>query len=374
MPRIAIESSIPYLHGLAEQYAEVRYLSGSALTADALRDVDALIVRSITRCDERLLGGTGIRFIATATAGYDHIDTDYCQRRGIGWSNAPGCNALAVAQWVGAALAGLEREHGLDLSGRTLGIIGVGHVGRQVERLALACGMRVLRYDPPRAEREGSEGFVALSQLLAESDLITLHVPLTRTGRYPTYHMVDADLLARVRPGVILLNACRGAVVDTAAVVEAHRAGRLSHLLIDCWEGEPHISQSLLSLATVATPHIAGFSADGKHRGARMALAATLRHLGIAFDEAALMAPVELPMPAELSIDIGAWPEQGRVLRAMARTLDLGATDRALRREPEDFEALRHAYHYPREMRAYTIIGGTAAERAALASLGFALV
>ncbi len=373
MIRLVVEKSIPYLADVAERYAEVRYLSSAKLGAEDLRDADALIVRSITRCDAGLLSGSAVRFIATATAGFDHIDTHYCDEHGIGWSNAPGCNAVAVAQWVSASLARIAVAEGKPLAGRTIGIIGVGHVGSQVARLADALGMKVLLYDPPRAEREGGAIFTDLDTLLAESDIVTLHVPLTREGRHPTYHLADASFVARMRQGAILINACRGAVTDTTALIEAKASGHLSHLMIDCWEGEPRVSPTLLELSTVATPHIAGFSADGKHRGARMALLAVLDHFGVEVDREALLYPGELELPECPTIDLDTFPEGMRLEHALLHSLDLTEVETRLKDAPDTFEALRHGYHYPREMRAYHVVGGAEAEREALRRMDFTL-
>lgn len=372
MAKIVIESSIPYMRGIAEQYATVEYLDNECFSPDHIAGADALLVRSITRCGASLLDHSSVRFVATATAGIDHIDTAYCDRVGIGYANAKGCNAVAVAQWVMSSLSWLSLKEGFALEGKTIGIVGVGCVGREVLRLATAMGMRTLLCDPPRAEQEGGEGFVSLEDIQRYSDIITLHVPLSREGRYPTWHMVDDTFVNSCLEGAILVNACRGGVTDTDALIRGRQSGRLGHLLIDCWEGEPHISSELLSMATVATSHIAGFSADGKHRGARMALLAISNALALGADER-ILEPQELTMPTHPIIHIEQYPPGERLRRAMLHTYSPEGNDTLLRSGSMPFEEMRKSYSYPREMTAYTIVGGSPEERQALAMMGFAL-
>lgn len=363
--KIVAERSIPYLQGLLEPYAEVLYLDNTDITQDNIRDADALIVRSITKCRPELLKNSSVRFIATATAGVDHIDAEYCEQAGIRWERATGCNAIAVAQYVFAALCHLEQKYGYQLVGRTIGIIGVGQVGRQVERIARAWGMKVLLYDPPRVEAEGWEGFSSLEDIQAHSDIITLHVPLTEE----THHMVHRDFIRAATRCSVLINACRGAVTDSQALLWAKHEGLVDHLIIDCWENEPQIHQELLSIATLASPHIAGFSADGKHRGSRMAALAVAQHFGLNLSQDILQ-PRELIPPSEvINLSDIAPTEQLRV--AMLATLDLDVTDRRLRAQIMPFEEQRRKYIYPREMSAYTVLGASPHVARALQDIGF---
>lgn len=356
MIHIVAERSIPYLRGIAERVGRVTYLDNADFCPETIASADALLVRSITRCNAALLEGSRVRYIATATAGFDHIDADYCQRHGIGWSNAPGCNATAVAQWVLSALSGYALQSGYLLSGKVLGIVGVGHVGQEVERLAPALGLRTLLCDPPRAER-GDEGeFVSLEEICRESDIITLHVPLSSSGAYPTRGMVDEAFVHSCRRRPILINACRGGVTQTEALLQGKREGSLRALMIDCWEAEPHISAELLAEAEVVSPHIAGFSADGKFAGSRMALGAICRHWGIELE--GLMNWDEVPPPASPVIDLSGRSGEEALLYALTQTLSIPKRvgDR-LRADATAFEELRKGYDYPREMRAYTIVG-----------------
>lgn len=373
MIHIVAERSIPYLRGFAERVGRVTYLDNQDFSPETIAGADALLVRSITRCNEALLTGSNVRHIATATAGYDHIDTAYCTTAGISWSNAPGCNAKAVAQWVLSALSTYALRHGLSLEGKTLGIVGVGRVGREVQRLAPALGLRLLLCDPPRQETEGdSEAFVSLVEVCRSSDIISLHVPLTRVGRHATLAMVDEGFVERCARKPLLINACRGAVTKTEALLRGRREGLLRGLLIDCWEGEPTISRELLAVADIASPHIAGFSADGKFAGARMALSSIARHWGIEV-EGLMDWSAAVPSPQEPSIDLSPYPQQERLYRAVLHSLDLERVGTALRAAPETFESLRKSYDYPREMQAYRIASGAEGLEDRLRQLDFML-
>ena len=282
--KVVIDHKIPYIKEAIEKIAdEVVYLPGNAFTPEAVKDADALIVRTRTRCNRELLEGSQVKFIATATIGYDHIDTAYCQEAGITWTNCPGCNAGSVEQYIFSTFCLLKEKKGLDLEKAVLGIVGVGHVGSRVKRMAEALGMKVLLNDPPRADR-GEEGFVDLATILRECDVITFHTPLNREGKYATYHLVDEDLLFSLKRTPFIINASRGEVVDTASLLAALAAGKVKGAVIDTWEYEPNISRELLEVAFLATPHIAGYSADGKANATRMSLEALCRFFGIEAD------------------------------------------------------------------------------------------
>lgn len=366
--RVVAEASVPYLRGILEQYAEPCYLDNPDITQASIQDCDALFVRSITKCNAQLLEGTSVRYIVTATAGSDHIDAEYCQQQSIAWDSTPGCNAIAVAQYVFSSLSLLSLRYGLQLWDKTIGIIGVGHVGRQVERIAQALGMRVLRYDPPRAALEGNEGFVSLSKIQREADIISLHVPLTAE----TKHMVNTDFLNQCQRQPILINACRGAVTDTDALIVAKQNQQISRLVLDCWEGEPKPNTTLMALSDIASPHIAGFSADGKHRGARMALLAYCKHFGIEAP-VTLLEPNELETPNEL-INLSTYPENEVIARAFLATFSPDGIDQQLRRGTESFEYLRKYYPYPREMAAHRVRCPYIGPSEALRRIGFTLI
>ena len=208
--KIVCDNKIPFIRGVFEPWAEVVYLPGAETTPEVVRDADAVVTRTRTICDEALLSGSSVRVVASATIGYDHIDTAWCEAHGIRWRNAPGCNSWSVKQYIAAVLCTLERRHALQLNTLTLGVVGVGNVGSKVAEAAALLGMRVLLCDPPRARREGGSDFVDLDTLIAQSDILTLHVPLSREGEDATWHLFDAARLAKMRPDQFLINSSRG--------------------------------------------------------------------------------------------------------------------------------------------------------------------
>ena len=371
--KIVCDNKIPFLRGVFEPYAEVVYLPGQDTTPDTVRDADAIVTRTRTRCDAALLAGSSVKVIASATIGFDHIDTAWCDAHGIMWRNAPGCNSRSVKQYVGAALCVLARRHGLRLDGMTLGVVGVGNVGSKVAETAGALGMKVLLCDPPRARREGSEGFVPLDELITRSDIVTLHVPLTREGEDATWHLFDAERLASMRPSQILINTSRGSVVDNAALKAVLKAGALRAAVLDVWEGEPEPDRELMDLLDIATPHIAGYSADGKANGTMMSVRTVASVLGLPLTDwrpAAVPAPVQ---PLGFPLDASGKNQQEVLSEALLYTYDILADDRALRAHPEGFEEQRGDYPVRREPSAFSVRleGGTPELTERLALLGF---
>ncbi|NLZ19425.1 MAG: 4-phosphoerythronate dehydrogenase PdxB [Bacteroidales bacterium] len=373
--KMVCDSKIPFLQGVFEPFAQVLYLPGGETTPAAVRDADALLTRTRTRCDAALLSGSSVRIIASATIGYDHIDTAWCEANGILWTNAPGCNAGSVEQYVAAALCTLARRHAFPLAGRTLGVVGVGHVGSRVARMAAALGMDVLLCDPPRRRAEGGGPFISLDELVARSDIVTLHVPLTRTGEDATWHLIDAARLSAMRPDQYLLNSSRGPVVDGAALKAALQAKALGGAVLDVWEDEPEPDRALLDLVDIATPHIAGYSADGKAAGTAAAVRAVAAVLDLPLKQ---WQPAALPAPARpLSFTLDA---RGKTLtevlsEAVLYTYDILADDAALRADPARFEELRGDYPIRREPGGFQLHlqGGTREMAEHLSALGFRL-
>lgn len=275
--KIVADSKIPFLKGLLEPVAqEVLYVPGSDITNEVLRDAQVLLTRTRTRCDRHLLQGTAVKFIGTATIGTDHIDLDYCNNNGITVVNAPGCNAPAVAQWVHSTILQWLAAQPAPLDHPlTLGIVGVGHVGSIVARWAHQLGYRVLLNDPPLEEQIKETTLSPLTSLLKNCDIITFHTPLTRDGDYPTWHLCDEAFLNSLQRCRLIINAARGAVCDNEALLRWQ-----GDIALDCWEGEPNINRELLDKAFVATPHIAGYSLQGKQRGTSMIIEALNRHFG----------------------------------------------------------------------------------------------
>lgn len=323
--KIIIDANIPFIKGVLEPYADVVYLHESAIDAEAVKDADALLVRTHTRCNASLLDGSSVKFIGTGTIGTDHIDLPYCASKGIAVVNAPGCNAPAVAQYVVAAIDSLL--DGEPTQGKTLGIVGVGNVGSLVDRWARSLGMKTLLCDPPRARRGDDGDFVDLATVAAGSDIITFHTPLTRTGEDASWHLADKAFFEALKPGTHIINAARGGVIDEAAMLASDKVGNLA---IDCWESEPQVNLKTLDRALIATPHIAGYSRQGKTRATMMIVDALCRHFGLPQLEIAEERP--LPPPAAIAVE------------AVRDTYDIMADDTMLRNDPDALTPLRNNY------------------------------
>ena len=379
---IVADSKIPYLEGVFEPYANMCYLDPGEITPETVRDADALIVRTRTKCDAALLEHSRVGIVATATIGTDHIDTDWCNLHGIFCRNAAGCNAASVAQYTTSALLRVSLRHNVDLRGKTLGIVGCGNVGTKVAAAAAALGMNVLLNDPPRVRREKLTGFVELETIQSEADFITLHVPLwgAEYGPYRTEHMADDAFFRGLKRKPFFFNASRGDVVDEPALKDAIRTGLISGAVLDVWHNEPDIDRELLSLVDFATPHIAGYSADGKANGTAMAVEAVAQGLHILEPDsiprirADILAKVPAPEKPIIALDTGS---ANPLADAVFASYDVADDDAALRAAPEDFEALRGSYRVRREFPAYTVrlSGGEpdGSLRDALRKLGFRL-
>ncbi len=325
--KIIVDNKIPYiqekLHLLAD---EVVALNGAAISAADVRDADALIVRTRTRCDESLLKDSKVQFVATATIGFDHIDADYLKRAGIAWTSCPGCNAASVAQYVESSLLLLQQERGVSLPQSTIGIVGCGHVGSKVKTVAERLGMRILICDPLL----GNPDFVPLSVIEQDADIITFHVPLTREGNYATWHMADESFFHRLHKTPYIINTSRGEVVDNTALLTALLQGKVRDTVIDVWEGEPHLNEELLRCVFIGTPHIAGYSADGKANADNMVIDALCQHFGL--PHPGKVQPPKLPAGFQYT---------GNPLELYHPMRD----SEALKANPTKFEDLRN--HYP---------------------------
>ena len=365
---IVADDRIPFLRGVFEPYAEVEYLKGSAITPADVARADALVVRTRTRCDAALLSGSSVKFVATATIGYDHINAAELEKLGIAWRSAPGCNAASVAQYLATVLTGF----GLPLEGRTLGVVGVGNVGKLAVKVGEALGMKVLLNDPPRAEAEGEAGFVSLEEVAREADFVTLHVPLVTGGKHPTVGLLDDRFFSLVKPGACIVNAARGEAAVGSALKAALKSGKVACAAVDVWENEPEIDRELLSLCRFATPHIAGYSTDGKANGTTMAVRATAEFFSID----ALKSFLALPPPPANDELIRAREddsEEAELHRILCHTFDLHQVDMDLRNDPGSFEQLRGNAPLRREPFAYQVSGGSASLRRKLAALGFVM-
>jgi len=370
--KIVADDKIPFLKDVLEAYSDIVYMPGGSISRDHLADADALLIRTRTKCTESLLSGTSIKFIGTATIGFDHIDIAWCSRNNITWTNAPGCNSSSVQQYITASLLKLEHDHQFILKGKKLGIIGAGNVGSKVEKSAKAMGMIALVNDPPRERKEGISGFVELETLLQESDIISLHVPLNIVGNDQTYHLFNDKILGKVRNGAWFINSSRGEVAETAALRRALSSGKLAGAILDVWENEPDIDQELMKSAYIATPHIAGYSTDGKANGTAMIVNSLCKHFGFPLQN---WYPDTVPKPAfpDIIIDCNGRSDFDIIRETVVHTYDISDDDSNLRRSPSDFEKQRGDYRLRREFSAYTVelTGGTAEVSETLKKLGF---
>lgn len=322
--QILIDCHIPLIKGLLDSVADVEYIEPASFTPMSVHQADALIIRTRTQCDAALLDGSAVKLIATATIGYDHIDTAYCTAHGIEWVNAPGCNAWSVANYIDAAI----RFSLHDFKGKRIGVVGVGHVGSKVCKVAEAMGMKVMPCDPPRVaaadilNHDGSEiHFYDLNEIAAKADVITLHVPLDAT----THHIINSEFLRSCKSDAIIINASRGAVLSTNAALNATQK-----FVIDCWEGEPDVNRQLLEKALLATPHIAGYSIDGKANGT----VAVVNAVSNFFD-----------LGVRVSVDLLGLPPKD-----YSKRYDIESESIALKSHPEKFEWFRNNYPIRRDL------------------------
>ncbi len=352
--KIIADDKIPYLKGALESFAEVIYLPGNKTTPAIVKDADALITRTRTVCNENLLKDSKVKFIATATIGYDHIDTEYCQKAGIEWTNAPGCNAESVNQYIVSALFSWSMRKRNDLAGKTIGVVGVGQVGSRVAKTCEILGMRVLLNDPPRERREGPEKFVALKTIQEKADIISFHVPLNMDGIDKTFHMVNASFLQNLIKKPLIINSCRGEVFNTKDTINASKTEDISGIIIDCWENEPDLNHDLLNVVDYGTPHIAGYSKDGKANGTKMSVQAISRFFNLGIDN---WEPEKIELPANtiIRIDGNHRRKNSIFAEAILSTYDIENDDEALRKSPHLFEKLRGDYPVRREFDSFKI-------------------
>lgn len=376
---IVVDENIPFAEEAFGPLGEVRLRHGREIGRADLSDADLLIVRAITRIDAALLAGTRVRFVATATAGTDHVAVQDLDRLGIAFSAAPGCNANAVAEYMTTAWLAVAARQGTELRGKRVGVIGVGHVGSLVARKAAALGMIPVLNDPPLARQTGNPVYRPLDELL-DCDIVTCHTPLTVDGPDPTWRLVGERFLSALRPGAWFCNAGRGEVVDEAALLRAIGSRRPGAVILDVWDHEPAIDAGLLRNVDVATPHIAGYSLEGKLNGTRMVYEAACRFLdGLPiWDAASTLPPPETPV---IEVDASGRSEANVLAELTARVYPIARDDEALRRTADlpsdargrEFDRLRKAYPHRREFSNTTVRlrGGSPRLPATLEGLGF---
>jgi erythronate-4-phosphate dehydrogenase len=360
--KIVADANIPYVRECFSSVGDVEVLSGRDITPGVVARADALLVRSITPVNEALLASSTVRFVGTATIGFDHVDVPYLSARNISFASAPGSNANSAAEYVIAALLEVGQKRRITLEGKSIGVIGVGNVGSQVARKCEALGMRVLRNDPP-LQRQTSDPVYVSVEALYGSDFITIHTPLTREGIDRTFHLADARFFSSLRAGVVFVNASRGAVVETEALKAALQSRRVRAAVLDVWEGEPSADVTLLEKVDLGTPHIAGYSYDGKIAGMVMIYKAFCDHFGLQpkFDAGDFLPAPEVP---QLMLDTADTTDEELLARAVRQVYDVRRDDRNLRRvvqhKPEErgrfFDALRKNYPIRREFQNTTVV------------------
>lgn len=369
------DQNIPLAREAFSQFGQVRLAAGRTLSRTDLHQADVLIVRSVTKVNAALLQGTPVRFVGTATIGTDHVDRAFLAAAGIGFASAAGCNARSVVEYVLAALAEHCVATGTDWTGRTLGIVGHGNIGSRLAAAARGLGMNVIVCDPPLAEAGDHPDFLPLETVLAESDYISIHVPLTREGPHATFRMIGEEEFDLLRPDAVFINAARGEVLDNAAALALPES---ITLILDVFENEPRPDRDVVARCFLASPHIAGYSFEGKINGTRMMADAIARHLGTT----SAWAP-ELPVPADREIALSPQLEgMASVLEAIRRSYPVREDDARLRAGMElseeawglHFDDLRKSYWMRREFANYAIVppAEDAAAGRILRALGFA--
>ena len=374
--KIVADENIPCVAEAFASLGEVTLCPGRGMRAADVRDADILLVRSVTRVGPELLEGSRVRFVGSATIGFDHVDRDYLLARGIGYATAPGSNATSAAEYVVSALLVLAERKGFELAGRRVGIVGCGNVGSRVRDRLTTLGMQCLVNDPPLKAQAGHADYVELDDIL-DADVITFHVPFTREGDWPTWHLADRAFLERLKPGTVLVNTARGAVVDNAAL-DALLSGRDDlTVVLDVWEGEPAISEALLQKVDFGTPHIAGYSLDGKLRGTEMIYRAACEHVASPAD----WRPVSALPARQVLVMEDIQDTAAALRRAVCFAYDVREDDARLRdmlslpeeERPLYFDRLRKEYPVRREF-SETVIrlpGGNDSLTRLLKSLGF---
>ncbi|MHC4693802.1 MAG: 4-phosphoerythronate dehydrogenase PdxB [Planctomycetota bacterium] len=360
--KIIADENIPFVAECFSSIGEVETVPGREITPAVIADADVLLVRSITPVGEDLLAGSKVRFVGTATIGFDHIDTEYLSQNNIDFASAPGSNANSAAEYVIAALLNITEQHSIDLEGKSIGIIGVGNVGGRVAKKASALGMKLFLNDPPLQRQTGDSKYLSIEKLF-DCDFVTLHTPLTFEGQDKTFHLADDTFFKSLKRGCIFINASRGGVVDSSALKAAIEESRLQATVLDVWENEPNIDVELLEMVDIGTPHIAGYSLDGKIAGMIMIYKAACEYfeLGVKYDIDSF-----LPVPAipELRIKTQSVSEQDALLGIVEKIYDIKADDARLRRMLEEsaeergkyFDSLRKNYPVRREFQNTRII------------------
>ncbi len=357
---IVADENIPLIEEFFASFGEIRRLPGRQITRADVHDADVLLVRSVTRVDRELLEGSAVKFVGTCTIGTDHLALDDFEHAGIQWASAPGCNARGVVDYVLGSLLTLADIEGADLAQRTYGVIGAGEVGGRLVRVLRDLGWKVQVCDPLRQAAEGAD-YVSLEQIIEQCDVISLHTPLSKSGDFATWHLLDEARLNRLKPGTWLINASRGPVVDNAALRNVLNAREDLQAVLDVWEGEPQVDVELADLCVLATPHIAGYSLDGKQRGTAQIYQALCAFLG---QTPQVQLADLLPAPWLAKVELSANSDQAWALAMVCRGVyDPRRDDADFRRtltgpvdqQKQAFDGLRKHYPVRREIEGLTV-------------------
>jgi erythronate-4-phosphate dehydrogenase len=368
--KIIIDKNIPFVHGVLEPWADIEYVEGSRINHDLLEKAEAMIIRTRTKCDKSLLEKTAIKFIGTATIGTDHIDLEWCRKHEIKYASAPGCNSGSVMQYLASSLVELTKKYNIDPSSTTIGIIGVGNVGSKVAYMAKLLGYNVILNDPPRERHEGSQGFLPLDKLLYESEIVSLHVPLTFEGHDKTYQLVNENFLSKMKNKAILINTSRGQVVDEKSLLEKLKRSMIKTAVLDVWRNEPDINIEMLNTVDIGTAHIAGYSADGKANGGKMIIRQLAEYFDLPLKE---WEPDTLPEPDYPVVDLTGFDgsDFDILSKAILHTYPIERDSSMLKKNPFLFERLRNEYPPRREFHAYRVKSDNELILNKLRALGF---
>ncbi|UCF43036.1 MAG: 4-phosphoerythronate dehydrogenase [Planctomycetota bacterium] len=377
--KIVADANIPFVKDCFSSLGEVEVVPGREITSNVIADADVLLVRSITQVGSELLAESSVRFVGTATIGLDHVDTNFLSKNNIGFASAPGSNANSAAEYVLVALLSVAKKHKIQLEGKSIGIVGVGNVGSKVEKKAKALGMVPVLNDPPLQRQTGDAKYLPLEELFG-CDFITLHTPLTFEGVDKTFHLADERFFKSLKAGSVFINTSRGVVADTIALKESIQSGRLGAVVLDVWENEPNIDIELLRVVDLSTPHIAGYSLDGKVAGMIMIYKAVCAYFGLEakYDVADFL---HEPDVGELKVDPDSGPEQDIIHQTVQQVYVINRDDfntREIAMVPEAerakfFDDLRKNYPVRREFHNTKVVldGPCESLAAKLGGIGF---
>jgi erythronate-4-phosphate dehydrogenase len=351
--KIIADDKIPFLKGALEDVAEMFYCPGHEINREMVKNADAIITRTRTNCNEELLKGSSVKFIATATIGYDHIDTRWCEDNGISWTNAAGCNSSSVEQYIVSTLLSVFTHFKHNPAKLTLGVVGVGNVGTKVAKAANLLGLNVLLNDPPRQMTDKSIEFCNLEHILENADIISFHTPLTKSGIHKTYHLADDSFFDKAKKKPIIINTSRGSVVSQISLKKSLKQKLIKASILDVWEGEPFIDSELLAMSFIGTPHIAGYSTDGKVNGTVFCVNALSEFFNLGIN----WYPDSIPTPdnSYLECDCDGKNELEIIREIYLETYDVLRDDKNLRSNIDNFEYLRGNYPLRREPSAYNV-------------------